>query len=365
MAALLVAAYARLLRSPWGAAMRAVRDSETAAASIGIDPTYVRIVAFMISAGCAALAGGLSAPINAFVTPHAFDLNLSIVLVLVVIIGGAGRTAGPVLGAVVVGLIPELLSAFEAYRVLAYGALVLVVLWIAPQGLAGLIPARRTDDAQPAPPDRIDLGALLGTHGRRDLDARGLSLSFGGVKAIDAVDLAIPAGAVTALIGPNGAGKSTLVNMLSGFYRPDAGERRLGDAPLDAAGSWRVARSGIARTYQASLLFESLSVEANLLLAMRRGRLGSPLGPALDRPSAERNACASPARGRELCRRRHAAAASGLLMSTAASSRSPARWRPARTSSCSTSLRPAFRKPRSAGSANCCAMSPGPASGCA
>ena len=131
--------YALLSRGTWGAAMRAVRDSETAAESLGIDPLRIKTVAFVFSAALAGLAGGLFAPLSGFVTPHSFAFSLSILFVLVVMIGGAGSVAGPLIGAVIVGLLPEWLASMEEYRLLFFGALLLVVLWAAPGGAVGLL----------------------------------------------------------------------------------------------------------------------------------------------------------------------------------------------------------------------------------
>jgi branched-chain amino acid transport system ATP-binding protein len=284
-AALVLVAYYRLAANGWGKAMRAVRDSEIAAASIGIDPTRPRIVAFMLSAGCCALAGGLSAPLNSFVMPQSFDLGFSILLVLIVVIGGQGSRPGPILGAIVVGLLPELLSAFESYRILAYAMLVLLTLWLAPTGLAGLLrqpPVEPAADATVSP-----LAALVSARPRASLHGRSLGIRFGGVQAIDGLDMDVPAAIVTALIGPNGAGKSTVINLLSGFYRPDSGQRSLGDRALPPGKPWRAARAGVARTYQHSALFDSMSVEDNVLLAMRRGQLGGMLANPLQRVSGE------------------------------------------------------------------------------
>jgi len=287
VAALVMAAYHVLAGNGWGQAMRAVRDSENAAASIGIAPTRVRMVAFMVSAGCCALAGGLSAPLNSFVTPQSFGLNFSILMVLVVVIGGTGSRPGPVLGAIVIGLLPEMLSSFEAYRILAYAALVLLVLWLAPGGIAGLLrPARPATDTGAAM-EPLALSALLAQRLREPLSGRALGIGFGGVRAIDGLDIAVPAGTVTALIGPNGAGKSTVINILSGFYRADDGEITLGSEPLAPGMAWRSARAGIARTYQTSALFDSMSVEDNVLLAIRKGRLGQLFGSALERSASD------------------------------------------------------------------------------
>lgn len=286
VAAVVMGAYHVLAANGWGQAMRAVRDSETAAASIGINPMRTRIVAFMLSAGCCALAGGLSAPLNSFVTPQSFNLSLSILLVLIVLIGGGGTRPGPAIGAIVIGLLPEILSSFEAYRVLAYATLVLLVLWLAPTGIAGLLAPARRDDGPQA--HAVPFATLLAARRREALRGSALGIQFGGVRAIDSLDIDIPAATITALIGPNGAGKSTAINILSGFYRSDSGQRMLGEKPLLPGRPWLSAQAGIARTYQTSALFDSMSVEDNVLLAMRRGNLGPLLGRALTYATSER-----------------------------------------------------------------------------
>mgnify|MGYP000418556893 CR=1 FL=1 len=280
--------YMRLSKNAWGAALRAVRDSEVAAASIGLNATVVRTVAFAASAVLAGLAGGLFAPMAGFVTPQTFNLTLSILFVLVVVLGGARSSVGPVIGAVVVGLLPELLSSLEAYRILVFGALLLVVLWMAPNGLVGLwgesakAPDRQPDDAV------ASLDAVLTARPRQVLRADRLSMTFGGVRAVDAASFELPPGRITALIGPNGAGKSTVMNLLSGFYRPSEGSSLLGEAPLPVGQAFKVARRGVARSYQTSQVFEGMSVLDNVLIALRKGRLGGVLGGAASREDQER-----------------------------------------------------------------------------
>jgi ABC-type branched-subunit amino acid transport system ATPase component len=254
--------------------MRAVRDSDVAAESIGIDPLRVRVVAFAVSASFAGLAGALTAPLAGFVTPSSFHFGQSILFVLVVMLGGSGRTLGPLLGALIVVLLPEMLSGLAEYRLLVFGALLLLVLWIAPEGVAGLLHRAKAGTAanSEAPSE-----AAFAARPRRALEARGFSIAFGGVRALDDFDFAAYPGRIHALIGPNGAGKTTALNLLTGYYLPDRGHMRLGDTPLPAGSGWRIARAGIARTYQTTRLFGSLSVEANVALALLRGRLGAPL----------------------------------------------------------------------------------------
>ena len=131
--------YARLEASPWGKAMRAVRDSEVASQSIGLDPTLIRTVAFAISAAVAGLAGAVFASMSDFISPKSFPFFQSILFLLVVMVGGAERVLGPLVGALVVVLLPELLSLLAQYRLLFVGLLLLVVLRLAPDGFVGLI----------------------------------------------------------------------------------------------------------------------------------------------------------------------------------------------------------------------------------
>jgi ABC-type branched-subunit amino acid transport system ATPase component/ABC-type branched-subunit amino acid transport system permease subunit len=272
---LATAAFAWLSRSVWGNAMRAVRDSESASVSIGLDPTLVRTAAFGISAVAAGLAGGVYASISNFISPESFPFFQSILFLLVVMLGGADRVLGPIVGALVVVLLPELLATLGQYRLLFVGVLMLAVLRLAPTGLVGLIagvlPKRaRETFAQ----ERSDIGRFLATGvNGQSLSVRDLSVSFGGVHAVRDLGFAAQPGAITSIIGPNGAGKSTALNVICGFYRPDAGTVRLGERIVSALRAYQIPRAGIARTYQTSQLFESMSVIDNVTIALRRGRL--------------------------------------------------------------------------------------------
>jgi len=272
LCALLVFGFWRLSRSSWGSAMRAVKDSEVAAESVGLNPVAIKALAFALSAACAGLAGALFAPLSGFVTPSTFAFLQSILFVLVVIVGGAGTVSGPLVGAVIVVLLPEALAGLAEYRLLFFGALMLIVLWLAPEGIVGEVQRwlrKRTKGVLPASDPSIELkGKNL------SLRVAGLTIAFGGVKAATGVSFEARAAEVTSLIGPNGAGKTTVLNMLGGFYRPDAGEVTLGGEPIAGLPAWRVARAGLARTYQTSQLFGSLTVLENLVIATP-GRSGA------------------------------------------------------------------------------------------
>src|SRR3954447_5047617 len=269
--------YARLAASPWGLGMRALRDSEVASQSIGLDPVLIRSAAFVVSAVAAGMAGGIFASISSFISPESFPFFQSILFVLVVMAGGAERVLGPVVGAIIVVLLPELLSSLAQYRLLFVGLLLLIMLRLAPGGFVGL--AARFLEKKPS--ERIatasrDVAAYLGQGTQRaGLLVSNLSISFGGVHAVRNVGFEARPGEITSLIGPNGAGKSTVLNLICGFYRADSGVVRLGIQNLMGRSSSAIAQAGLARTYQTTQLFGEMSVIDNIIVALRRGHLGA------------------------------------------------------------------------------------------
>ena len=287
--AVAIVLYKRLAQSGWGLAMRAVRDSETAAGSMGVNPLAVRTLAFIVSAVLAGIAGSFFASATTFVAPSTFTFFQSILFVLVVVIGGTERTYGPVIGAAIVVGLPEVLAGFAEYRVMVFGVLLLAVLLFAPSGIAGAVAKRfgraRREDAPAAPVSAQLLFATGAGAAAKALELSDLSISFGGLRAVSDVSARVENGKVTSIIGPNGAGKTTLLNVICGFYRPSTGSVRLGLADLAGKPAYRVARAGIARTFQTPQLFEKMTVLENLLVAMQRGELGSPLAELASSPT--------------------------------------------------------------------------------
>lgn len=272
--------YHRLRTSGWGTAMRAVKASEIAARSLGFNPVQTKTLAFALSALLAGLAGALVAPLMMFINPASFPFTQSILFVLAVIVGGAGTVLGPVLGALLIVLLPEMLSGMAEYRLLLFSALLLGVLWVAPRGLLGtaaMLWMRPPQEQAPLEPNIACLTRFLGRGTAiSGLQVKDIGISFGGVRAADGVSLDAPPGSITSIIGPNGAGKTTVLNMISGFYAPDQGSIRL-DHDVSGQPAWRVARAGISRTYQTTQLFGELSVLENILAGMQQGRLGNAL----------------------------------------------------------------------------------------
>jgi ABC-type branched-subunit amino acid transport system ATPase component/ABC-type branched-subunit amino acid transport system permease subunit len=104
-----------------------------------------------------------------------------------------------------------------------------------------------------------------------DLEIRGLSKAFGGVQAVDKVDLRIRPGHLSALIGPNGSGKTTIINLVTGFYRPDRGDITIGEQHLERHSAAWIARARVGRTFQAPKLMLEDSVLENVMVAADRG----------------------------------------------------------------------------------------------
>ncbi|HEV2550866.1 MAG TPA: branched-chain amino acid ABC transporter ATP-binding protein/permease [Stellaceae bacterium] len=292
LAALLLFLFDRFATGSWGRALRAAQASEIASRSLGLDLVGLRVTAFALSAAAAGIAGGVFAPLSGFIGPSAFSFFQSILFLLVVIVGGAGTTAGPLVGAILVVLLPQLGARFAEYQLLAFGAMLLVVLWLAPDGVVGALTRRRRRD--------YGSGRALPTgrwspdeSGGRMLAARDLAISFGGIDAAGGISFTAKPGAITSIIGPNGAGKSTVLNLLSGFYRPDRGAVLLGDHRIAGSTAHAIARAGIARSFQTSQLFSGLSVAENVRVGLRGHRLGSlfPLESG-GREAGERRAAA-------------------------------------------------------------------------
>jgi branched-chain amino acid transport system ATP-binding protein/branched-chain amino acid transport system permease protein len=289
--AFLLFLFDRLANGSWGRAMRAAQASEIASRSLGLDLVWLRVTAFALSAAAAGLSGGIFAPLSGFIGPSSFGFFQSILFLLVVILGGSGTTAGPLVGAAIVVLLPQLGARFAEYQLLAFGVMLLVVLWLAPDGVVGAL-TRHLRRGTVARGDRATGHWSIGEMPGNALRATDLAIGFGGVEAASGISFAAKAGAITSVIGPNGAGKSTLLNLLSGFYQPDRGAVSLGDQVLSGRPAHAIARAGIARSFQTSQLFSGLTVGENVMVGLRSHRLGTLFPILAMRGKAERREAA-------------------------------------------------------------------------
>jgi branched-chain amino acid transport system ATP-binding protein len=260
-----------LERSPWGRALVAVRESEIASESLGLNPYVLRTAAFTLGAAFAGAGGCLYAFLSGFVSPDSFTMQASILFLLVILFGGLGRVMGPVVGAIVLIVLPELLHQFSDYRLILYGGLLLGSIYFLPGGVVGALAGRR---ARPTSGEVFVEPWRPARREGRTLEARDLEIHFGGISALAGADLVLAPATVHGLIGPNGAGKTTLLNLLSGYYQPAAGQIRFGERELAGEPPYRIARAGVGRTFQTTQLFEAMTVVENVEVGLAGQRIG-------------------------------------------------------------------------------------------
>jgi branched-chain amino acid transport system permease protein len=282
-----------IVHSRFGRAFVAVRDVEPAALAVGASPQRTKLVAFVISAALAGIAGAFFAVQKTVVTPDDFTADFSIFFLLTVVLGGLGTLWGPVIGALVFFLIPELLAGMQSWRMLIYGCMLLGLMLFAPHGLygalrqvwRGLAPPLR-----PPAPAAVAQGAEHPPIAGLALEISGLRKGFGGVLALDGVDFSAPAGSCCAIVGPNGSGKTTLLNLASGYYTADAGSVKIGGVETLGASAQKIAARGIGRTFQTPRLIASSTALDNVVFGAFIRERASLLSIALRLPYARREA---------------------------------------------------------------------------
>ena len=270
---------ANLYSSRVGRTLFALQGSEVAAETLGINVYAWKVVAFVLSSACAGLGGVFFAHQNGFINSDTFVFGLSVQMLTSVLMGGTGTLLGPLVGSVILNLIPTVFAHLHEYHLYIYGGIILVTIVFLPKGIVGslllLRPIRRLlPKANEGVPDASIL-ADLGRTTDMTLSARGLTKHFGGIRALNNVDLDITPGTVHGLIGPNGSGKSTFVNVLTGIYRPTAGSVEIAGHQIAGASPHMMARMGVTRTFQSIRLFGDLTVLDNVMvgfhLGLRRG----------------------------------------------------------------------------------------------
>ncbi|MGP3937080.1 branched-chain amino acid ABC transporter ATP-binding protein/permease [Nonomuraea sp. KM88] len=265
-------------RSPLGRRLRAMRDDDLAAGSLGAEIPLLRMTAFVLSGLYGGLAGILYAGLIRFVAPESFNIANMFLLLAMVIIGGRSSILGCVVGAIGLSLIREALLDASGYAQLGYGLVVVLVVVFAPKGLAGLpgqirhLVRRRTGASRAQLGPFLPYDAASVVDGQAALEVRKVTMRFKGLVALDAVSLTVPTGQIRGIVGPNGSGKTTLFNVISGFYTATQGSVELRGRGVTGLAPYRLSQRGVARTFQNLRLFEDLSVRENLLLALDRTR---------------------------------------------------------------------------------------------
>jgi branched-chain amino acid transport system permease protein len=348
----------RLLRSHVGRAFEALRDSPIASDCMGVSVYRYKVYAFVISAGFAGLAGSLYAYSEQYISPNSYNFELTILFLLAVIMGGRKSRLGSLIGAAIVVLLPSLLSDIEVFRKIAvaaavlgvlgaalmiarrrttparaivpvvatlalaafsykldsmvdwrltiFGLMTLFVVYYLQDGIVGffkslmgrgrvhVVAAQGAGAADPFAGVRASgAGADAGSELLR---VEQVLMQFGGLKALNQVDLKIARGTVHGLIGPNGSGKSTMMNVLTGIYKPTAGAVVYAGQTITGRTPSQIALGGIARTFQNVQLFGEMTALENVLVGLHHSFRSSWLDAMLSTPRYRREELAARAR---------------------------------------------------------------------
>ena len=285
-----------IARSRFGLSLLAIKQNELAAEAAGINPFQWKLRALVLSGAIAGVAGGLYAVVLVIVTPHSvFGMLVSAQALIFTMFGGVGLVAGPVLGALILLPLGELLNATLGARLpgiqgVIYGAAIILIVLQTPEGIlpwvtkrwkgwkgrkATLNARRGTADSMPATvapltPSRAALKAGVKPAQKRSgdviLQVQGMSKSFGGLQAVQDVSFVVHRGEILGIIGPNGAGKTTLFNLLNGFIEPSSGNVAFNGKELRGLKPFEICRAGIGRTFQVARPFARLSVLENVVI---------------------------------------------------------------------------------------------------
>jgi branched-chain amino acid transport system permease protein len=272
-----------LERSRYGMSLNAIKQDETAAEASGINTIAWKLRAIALSGGMAAAIGGFYAVIQLIVTPlSAFGVLVSAQALIIAMFGGVGTVWGPVIGAVT--LVPlsawldaELASVLPGIQGVVYGVAIIAVILLAPEGVfwrirdvlaqKGLIAGNLSI---PPPNTERTSGARFEIESRENgqvlLSVRGLTKTFGGLRAVDDASFDVRRGEILGIIGPNGAGKTTLFNLMNGLIPPDDGAVSFKGEAISGKPPNRICASGIGRTFQVVKPFNRMSIADNVII---------------------------------------------------------------------------------------------------
>jgi branched-chain amino acid transport system permease protein len=347
----------RILRSQLGRAFEALRGSPVASDCMGVSVYRYKVYAFVVSAGLAGLAGCLYAYSEQYISPNTYNFELTVLFLLAVIMGGRKSRLGSILGAAIIVVLPKLLDDLGLFREVAtglavlmtvgavvavakgistwramaipvvgtlalagfsfwlqsitdwrlsiFGLMILFVVYYLQDGIVGffrMLLFKRATQQHAADPldsalDAITQASSGRSQGGDVLVAEGVLMQFGGLKALNLVDLRIKRGTIHGLIGPNGSGKSTMMNVLTGIYVPTAGSIAFDGESVVGRTSSDIALSGIARTFQNVQLFGEMTALQNVQVGLHHSFQSNFADVAFNSARYQREDAASVQRG--------------------------------------------------------------------
>ncbi len=347
----------RVLRSHLGRAFEALRGSPVASDCMGVSVYRYKVYAFVISAGFAGLAGNLYAYSEQYISPNTYNFELTVLFLLAVIMGGRKSRIGSLVGATIIVLLPKLLDDIEMFRYVSvalavlvavsavvgvrrgkstaqqmaipvvgtlllaglsfklqsmtdwrlsiFGVITLFVVYYLQDGIVGFVRnalnLKQTSVADQQAAIGVVRGDAVGTAAGGNaspelLKASGVLMQFGGLKALNNVDLVIKRGSIHGLIGPNGSGKSTMMNVLTGIYQPTAGSVAFAGQSVVGRTSSDIALSGIARTFQNVQLFGEMTALQNVQVGLHHTFASNLFDVALHTPRYMRESAGAASR---------------------------------------------------------------------
>ena len=335
----------RILKSNLGRAFEALRDSPIASDCMGVSVYRYKVYAFIISAGFAGLAGSLYAYSEEYISPNTYNFELTILFLLAVIMGGRKTRSGALIGALIVVMLPSFLADIELFRKIAvaaavlgvigaglllakgrvtpqrvvvplvatigmaafsfklenivdwrltiFGLMTLFVVYYLQDGIVGFLQGllgRGAVHAKAVLASGVEPFARAkgGNAGDTLLDVNQILMQFGGLKALNQVDMQVVQGSVHGLIGPNGSGKSTMMNVLTGIYKPTAGQVSFAGAVISGRTPSQIALGGVARTFQNVQLFGEMTATENVLVGLHNTFKSNVLDVMLQTPRYKR-----------------------------------------------------------------------------
>ena len=329
----LIIVSSRLKDSRVGRAWLAIREDEIAAEAMGVNRTRLKLLAFAIGAGFAGATGSFYVAKLQTATPEMFGFPVSVMLLVMIVLGGIANVAGVVLGAMLLQLLQswflqdltqwahalgrftgigflEKVDFVQSIELIFGIVLVLMMLY----RRQGLIPERAavtalTHSEQTAVPTRGgNSGVLPQLHGQTVdptkplLEIKGLAKNFDGLRAVDGVDLTVMSGTIVAVIGPNGSGKTTLFNLITGLTEPSGGTVHLMGRDVTGLSPHIIVERGIARTFQNLRLFPNLTLLENVLVGTHSRTKTGALGAVFRTPGAVREEAQSRAKALDIMR---------------------------------------------------------------
>ena len=267
-------------RSRFGMSLLAIREDEAAAEAAGIRTLAWKLKAITLSGALAGAAGGFYAVVLLVVTPPAvFGMLVSAQALIVAMFGGVGTLWGPVIGAVVLVPLSEVLHAklgnvIPGIQGVVYGIAIVAVILLAPEGVfwkvKDLLRRRVQASPHPAGPVAADIAELPARKRNAEaevvFEVRNVSKAFGGLKAVRDVSIQVMRGEILGIIGPNGAGKTTLFNLLNGFIRPDHGQILHEGKDIVGRRPYQICAAGVGRTFQVVRPFRRMTVLENVVV---------------------------------------------------------------------------------------------------